>query len=149
LNSNSSFPARALLTSVNHLDQLDTYSAGLNPIYLPEVRGGGESGRLPVIVHLHGGGFCISHPSWLMYHHFYSRVACTMPAAVVSVELPLAPKRRLPAHIDTGVAALCRLRSIALSEDAEALDDPVSGDQAPPRDGRRVQGVPRRGQLRR
>ncbi|CAN6337612.1 unnamed protein product [Urochloa humidicola] len=88
-------------------------------VYLPEqaARGGEGRRRLPVVVHLHGGGFCISHPSWLMYHHFYSRLACAVPAAVVSVELPLAPERRLPAHIDAGVAALRRLRSIALSSE--------------------------------
>jgi acetyl esterase/lipase len=96
-------------------------------IYLPEpevvVDGDRKGGRLPVIVHFHGGGFCFSHQSWVMYHHFYSRLACAVPAVVVSVELPLAPERRLPAHIDTGVAALRRLRSIiALSEDG-ALDD--------------------------
>ncbi|RLN30173.1 putative carboxylesterase 17 [Panicum miliaceum] len=84
-------------------------------VYLPEVAEG--SARLPVILQLHGGGFCISHPSWLMYHHFYARLACAVPAVVVAVELPLAPEQRLPAHIDTGVAALRRLRSIALSED--------------------------------
>ncbi|PAN19544.1 hypothetical protein PAHAL_3G281400 [Panicum hallii] len=95
-------------------------------VYLPEVAGGEGVGRLPVIVHLHGGGFCVSHPSWLMYHHFYSRLACAVPAAVVSVELPLAPERRLPAHVDTGVAALRRLRSIALAEDGGALDDPAA-----------------------
>ncbi|KAJ1262882.1 hypothetical protein BS78_09G143000 [Paspalum vaginatum] len=94
-------------------------------VYLPETNGG-EGGRLPVIVHLHGGGFCVSHPSWLMYHHFYSRLACAVPAVVVSVELPLAPERRLPAHIDTGVAALRRLRSIALSSEDGALDDPAA-----------------------
>ncbi|KAG8068726.1 hypothetical protein GUJ93_ZPchr0005g14238 [Zizania palustris] len=60
-----------------------------------------------------------------MYHHFYARLACALPAVVVAVELPLAPERRLPAHIDTGVDALRRLRSIALS-DAGALDDPAA-----------------------
>lgn len=90
-------------------------------VYLPEA----SEGRLPVIVQLHGGGFCISHPSWLMYHHFYARLACAVPAVVVAVELPLAPERRLPAHIDAGVAALRRLRSIAVSEDA-ALDHPAA-----------------------
>ncbi|CAL4908198.1 unnamed protein product [Urochloa decumbens] len=93
-------------------------------VYLPEVANGGE--RLPVVVHLHGGGFCISHPSWLMYHHFYSRLACAVPAAVVSVELPLAPERRLPAHIDTAVAALRRLRSIALSSSEDGVNDPAA-----------------------
>lgn len=92
-------------------------------VYLPEVAEGGR--RLPVVVQLHGGGFCISHPSWLMYHHFYARLACALPAVVVAVELPLAPERRMPAQIDTGVAALGRLRSISLSE-AGALDDPAA-----------------------
>ncbi|XP_066367852.1 carboxylesterase 15-like [Miscanthus floridulus] len=94
-------------------------------VYLPEAKAEGGA-RLPVILQLHGGGFCITHPSWLMYHHFYARLACAVPAVVVAVELPLAPERRLPAHIDTGVAALRRLRSIALSEDVSALDDPAA-----------------------
>ena len=96
-------------------------------VYLPEVAGQGVT-RLPVILQLHGGVFCISHPSWLMYHHFYARLACAVPAVVVAVELPLAPERRLPAHIDTGVAALRRLRSITLSSEdgGGALDDPAA-----------------------
>ncbi|TVU19356.1 hypothetical protein EJB05_35500, partial [Eragrostis curvula] len=90
-------------------------------VYLPEARGEGGA-RLPVIVQLHGGGFCISHPSWLMYHHFYARLACAVPAVVVAVELPLAPERRMPAHIDAGVAALRRLRDIALSAEDVVVD---------------------------
>jgi acetyl esterase/lipase len=93
-------------------------------VYLPEAR---SEGCLPVIVHLHGGGFCISHPSWLMYHHFYARLACAVPAVVVSVELPLAPERRLPAHIDTGVSSLRRLRGIIAQSEGGALDnDPAT-----------------------
>ncbi|KAJ1262883.1 hypothetical protein BS78_09G143100 [Paspalum vaginatum] len=93
-------------------------------VYLPEAR----AGRLPVVLQLHGGGFCISRPSWLMYHHFYARLACAVPAVVVAVELPLAPERRLPAHIDAGVAALRRIRAIALSseDDSALLDDPAA-----------------------
>uniref|UniRef100_A0A0E0L3K0 Alpha/beta hydrolase fold-3 domain-containing protein n=1 Tax=Oryza punctata TaxID=4537 RepID=A0A0E0L3K0_ORYPU len=72
--------------------------------------------RLPVVMQL--------HPSWLMYHHFCVRLACALPVVVVAVELPLAPERRLPAHIDTSVDVLRQLRSIALS-DAGALGDPT------------------------
>jgi acetyl esterase/lipase len=95
-------------------------------VYLPDQARGACARRLPVIVQLHGGGFCISHPSWLMYHHFYARLAFAVPAVVVAVELPLAPERRLPAHIDAGVAALRRLRATALSEYDGALDDPAA-----------------------
>jgi acetyl esterase/lipase len=96
-------------------------------VYLPERKAEGGA-RLPVVLHLHGGGFCISHPSWLMYHHFYARLARAVPAAVVAVELPLAPERRLPAHVHAGVAALRRLRSIALSASESESEDGALDD---------------------
>ncbi|KAJ0978940.1 hypothetical protein J5N97_014414 [Dioscorea zingiberensis] len=77
--------------------------------------------RLPVLLHLHGGGFCISRYTWYMYHHFYSRLAGTLPAAIISVELPLAPEHRLPAAIHASFAALLRLRSLATSSDHSLL----------------------------
>ncbi|KAM0916299.1 hypothetical protein ACQ4PT_010362 [Festuca glaucescens] len=93
-------------------------------VYLPEIKDP-AGGRLPVIVQLHGGGFCISHPSWLMYHHFYARLACAVPAVVVTAQLPLAPEHRLPAQMDAGVDVLRRLRSIVTS-DAGTLEDPAA-----------------------
>ncbi|RLN31078.1 hypothetical protein C2845_PM05G24620 [Panicum miliaceum] len=61
-----------------------------------------------------------------MYHHFYSRLACSVPAAIISIDLLLAPERRWPTHVDTGIAALRRLRSIGLTENDGALDDPTA-----------------------
>lgn len=82
-------------------------------VYLPTARNTPSEDRprggLPVLLHLQGGGFCISHPSWLMYHQFYARLARSVPAAVVSVALPLAPERRLPAALDAAAAALRHL----------------------------------------
>ena len=80
---------------------------------------------LPVFFYYHGGGFCISHPSWVLYHHFYARMACALPAVVVTAELPLAPEHRMPAQLDTGVDVLRRLRSIAMSDEG-SLDDPAA-----------------------
>jgi acetyl esterase/lipase len=93
-------------------------------VYLPDIKEP-AAGRLPVIVQLHGGGFCISHPSWVMYHHFYARLACALPAVVVTAQLPLAPEQRLPAQMDAGVDVLRRLRSIVTS-DAGTLEDPAA-----------------------
>jgi acetyl esterase/lipase len=88
-------------------------------LYLPE----SDTGKkMPIILHFQGGGFCISHHSWLMYHQFYARVARDVHAAVVSVELPLAPEHRLPAAIEKSFAALLHLRSIIRSP----ADDPAS-----------------------
>lgn len=80
-------------------------------VYLPEIK----NRQLPIIVHFHGGGFCISHATWFMKHQFYSRLARTLPAIVVSPFLPLAPEHRLPAAINTSYAALLWLRSLARS----------------------------------
>ncbi|XP_064964643.1 probable carboxylesterase 17 [Musa acuminata AAA Group] len=82
-------------------------------LYLPE----SSSKPLPILLHFHGGGFCISHFSWFMYHQFYSRLAAAVPAAVVSVELPLAPEHRMPSAADAGFAALFRLRRLARGRD--------------------------------
>ncbi|XP_078175314.1 putative carboxylesterase 17 [Carex rostrata] len=81
-------------------------------LYLPD---SDAAKKLPILLHFQGGGFCITHHSWLLYHQFYARVARDVQVAVVSVELPLAPEHRLPAAIDTCFAALLRLRTIARS----------------------------------
>lgn len=89
-------------------------------VYLPEI----ENRQLPVIVHLHGGGFCISHATWFMYHHFYSRLARTLPAIVISPFLPLAPEHPLPAAIDASYAALLWLRTLARGVDINVTSPP-------------------------
>lgn len=72
-----------------------------------------NSDKLPLIVHFHGGGFCISQADWYMYYYIYSRLARSAPAIVVSVYLRLAPEHRLPAAIDDGFSALMWLRALA------------------------------------
>lgn len=79
-------------------------------VYLPE---GDHSSNLPILLHFHGGGFCISHATWLMYHQFYTRLAAAIPAIVVSPFLPLAPEHRLPAAIDACYNALLWLRTLS------------------------------------
>ncbi|XP_039128285.1 probable carboxylesterase 15 [Dioscorea cayenensis subsp. rotundata] len=76
---------------------------------------------LPILLHFHGGGFCISHNSWYMYHQFYSRLAGAIPAAIFSVELSLAPEHRLPAQIYDSFSALLRLRLISKNQNSDPL----------------------------
>ncbi|KAF9617257.1 hypothetical protein IFM89_035201 [Coptis chinensis] len=81
-------------------------------IYLPEIISN-EKAKLPVILHFHGGGFCISQADWYMYYAFYTRLARKALSIVVSVRLRLAPEHRLPAACDDGYNALLWLRSLA------------------------------------
>ncbi|XP_055806014.1 probable carboxylesterase 6 [Solanum dulcamara] len=94
-------------------------------IYLPE-RKESSVDKLPVILHFHGGGFCISQADWFMYYAVYTRLARVANAVIVSVFLPLAPEHRLPAACDAGFAALLWLRDLS----REQGDEPWLNDYA-------------------
>ncbi|KAK1324513.1 putative carboxylesterase 6 [Acorus calamus] len=87
---------------------LDASSDVLLRIYIPETSGGE---KIPVLLHFQGGGFCISRPTWFMYHAFYSRLVKSVPAVCVSVQTRLAPENRLPAAVHDCLSALTWLRS--------------------------------------
>ncbi|KAK6140495.1 hypothetical protein DH2020_025776 [Rehmannia glutinosa] len=89
-------------------------------IYLPEKQEkNDESEKLPILLHFHGGGFCISEADWYMYYTVYTRLARAARAMVVSVNLRRAPEHRLPAACDDGLAALLWLRSVAIKQSHE------------------------------
>ncbi|KAK9153215.1 hypothetical protein Sjap_000695 [Stephania japonica] len=87
-------------------------------VYEPERKTNELESKLPIVLHFHGGGFCISQYDWAMYYHVYTRFACTTRAIVVSVKLRLAPEHRLPAAIDDAFSALLWLRSLARGLDS-------------------------------
>ncbi|KAK8516940.1 hypothetical protein V6N13_092235 [Hibiscus sabdariffa] len=89
-------------------------------IYFPEENQDPTSEtKLPIILHFHGGGFCISQPDWFMYYHVYTRLVKSVRAIVVSVYLRRAPENKLPAACDDGYAALLWLKSLAKGESNE------------------------------
>ncbi|XP_065868485.1 carboxylesterase 15-like [Euphorbia lathyris] len=88
-------------------------------IYLPEMHPENHH-KLPVILHFHGGGFCISQADWFMYYHIYTRLAKSAKAIVVSVFLRLAPEHRLPAASDDGYSSLLWLHSLAKGDSHES-----------------------------
>ncbi|KAK7317384.1 hypothetical protein RJT34_01555 [Clitoria ternatea] len=81
-------------------------------LYMPE-KISEDKEKLPIFLHFQGGGFCISEPDWFMYYQFYSRLARSTRAIVVSPLLRRAPEYRLPAAIDDGFSTLLWLQSIA------------------------------------
>lgn len=87
-------------------------------IYLPE-KIPGDPAKFPVVLHFHGGGFCISQPDWFMYYDMYTKLAKSARAIHVSVYLRLAPENRLPAACDDGYEALLWLSSLARAESHE------------------------------
>ncbi|KAB1223170.1 putative carboxylesterase 17 [Morella rubra] len=87
-------------------------------VYLPEKKLE-ENDKLPILLHFHGGGFCISEADWYMYYHIYTRLARSAGVICVSVYLRRAPEHRLPAAVDDGYSALLWLRSLAQGESYE------------------------------
>ncbi|KAF8028141.1 hypothetical protein BT93_E0910 [Corymbia citriodora subsp. variegata] len=88
-------------------------------IYFPEDVPQADSAKLPVFLHFHGGGFCISQADWFMYHNAYTKLAASARAICVSPYLRLAPEHRLPAALEDGYAALEWLSSVARGESRE------------------------------
>lgn len=79
------------------------------------VDGGAENKKLPVVLYLHGGGFCIGsfeHPS---FHEVSLRIAHDLPAVVLSADYRLAPEHRLPAAQHDAETVLSWLSGLAVS----------------------------------
>ncbi|CAL0328799.1 unnamed protein product [Lupinus luteus] len=87
-------------------------------LYLPEIKSD-EKEVLPIVLHFHGGGFCISEADWFMYYQFYTRFTRSARVICVSPFLRHAPENRLPAGIDDGFSALLWLRSVATGDAEE------------------------------
>ena len=77
-------------------------------------RGLSSSGKLPVLVFFHGGGFCIGD---LDTHDYVCRyIANRAGCAVISVNYRLAPEHKFPAAVDDCVAAVTRAARIVIAE---------------------------------
>ncbi|KAK7284743.1 hypothetical protein RJT34_19496 [Clitoria ternatea] len=71
---------------------------------------------LPVLLFLHGGGFCFGSRTWPHIHNCCTRLASGLQALVVSPDYRLAPEHRLPAAVDDAVEAVRWLQRQGLSE---------------------------------
>ncbi|XP_004294837.1 PREDICTED: 2-hydroxyisoflavanone dehydratase-like [Fragaria vesca subsp. vesca] len=65
-----------------------------------------QTKKLPVLLYLHGGGFCFESPCSATYHNYVSTLAASANVIAVSVEYGLFPTRPIPACYDDSWAAL-------------------------------------------
>ncbi|KAK7396804.1 hypothetical protein VNO78_17963 [Psophocarpus tetragonolobus] len=71
--------------------------------------------NLPIVIFLHGGGFCFGSRTWPHIHNCCMRLASALQAAVVSPDYRLAPEHRLPAAVDDALEALSWLHTHRLT----------------------------------
>ncbi|CAI0626394.1 unnamed protein product [Linum tenue] len=72
-------------------------------IFLPKVPAGK---KLPILLHYHGGGFCIGSPFATPFKIFLSTLATQSGVIAISVDYRLAPEHKLPTAYDDCWAGL-------------------------------------------
>lgn len=73
-------------------------------LYLPPAAAGGV--KLPILVYIHGGAFCIESAASPIYHRHLNELSSLTPLIAVSVDYRLAPEHRLPIAYDDSWTAL-------------------------------------------
>uniref|UniRef100_A0A803NKL2 Alpha/beta hydrolase fold-3 domain-containing protein n=1 Tax=Cannabis sativa TaxID=3483 RepID=A0A803NKL2_CANSA len=72
-------------------------------IFLPKSLQPGR--KLPVLLYIHGGAFCMESPFSTTFHNFVSTVVSAADVVAVSVDDGLFPDRPIPACYDDSWAA--------------------------------------------
>lgn len=105
-------------------------------IFMPRITG--PTRKLPLLLYIHGGGFCMGSPFSPMYHNLVSTVVAEANVIAVSVDYGLFPARPLPACYEDSWAAIQWIASHAggtgpepwLNEHADLQRIFVAGDSA-------------------
>ncbi|KAJ7971366.1 putative Alpha/beta-Hydrolases superfamily protein [Quillaja saponaria] len=79
--------------------------------------------KLPIIIFIHGGGFCVGSRVWPHIHNSCVRLASELQAVVAAPDYRLAPEHRLPAAMEDAVETLRWLQRQALLSGVDEGDD--------------------------
>ncbi|KAG5063011.1 hypothetical protein AAZX31_02G127800 [Glycine max] len=66
-------------------------------LYLPPAAASSATKKLPLLIYIHGGAFCVCTPYNPAYHHHLNAVSAAANVVVASVHYRLAPEHPLPA----------------------------------------------------
>jgi len=93
-------------TRIQSKDVVISPETGLSArIFIPKINGSDHQ-KLPLLVHYHGGGFCVGSPFDTVSHKFLTSLISQANIIVVSVDYRLAPEHPLPIAYDDSWAAL-------------------------------------------
>lgn len=92
-------------TGIQSKDVVISPEAGVSArIFIPKINGPDQ--KLPLIVHYHGGGFCVGSPFDTISERFLTSLVSQANVIVVSVDYRLAPEHPLPIAYEDSWAAL-------------------------------------------
>ncbi|KAH7865956.1 hypothetical protein Vadar_013585 [Vaccinium darrowii] len=93
-------------TGVESKDVLISPETGVKArIFLPKINGPDPIKKLPLVVHYHGGGFCLASALSATNAKFLTRLVSEANVVAVSVEYRLAPEHPLPIAFDDSWSA--------------------------------------------
>ncbi|KAJ9563626.1 hypothetical protein OSB04_008786 [Centaurea solstitialis] len=120
------------------VEGVKSYDVSIDPdrelwfrVFVPAVS---TSGKLPLVLYYHGGGFSFNSPDSGPYDGLCRRFARMIPAVVVSASYRLTPENKYPSQYDDGIDGLKFLdderNRKSLPENADLQRCFVSGDSA-------------------
>ncbi|KAM3742931.1 hypothetical protein ACB098_07G105600 [Castanea mollissima] len=91
-------------TGVQSKDVVVSPDSGVSArVFVPKIDGPDQ--KFPLVVHYHGGGFCLGSPFMKVFHNFLVSLASEANVVIISVDYRLAPEHALPiAHEDSWAA---------------------------------------------
>ncbi|MED6107088.1 hypothetical protein PIB30_010809 [Stylosanthes scabra] len=103
-----SLPPHSVVSSKDiTLDSQNNITARL---FLPE-RQGSRSHKLPILLYIHGGAFCVNSPFNAAYHNYLTALVSQANVVAISIKYRLAPEHPLPATYEDSWVALQWLAS--------------------------------------
>ncbi|KAK9683220.1 hypothetical protein RND81_10G124300 [Saponaria officinalis] len=77
------------------------------------------SGKLPLLIYFHGGGFCVGSAAWSCYHDFLANLASKAGCVIMSVNYRLSPETRLPGAYEDGFNTVMWVKQQTASRSSE------------------------------
>ncbi|KAK4429034.1 putative carboxylesterase 5 [Sesamum alatum] len=88
-------------------------------IYFPKLSNNTQ--KLPIVVYIHGGAFCLFSPSSVLFHNYLNALVAESQVVAVSVHYRRAPEHPLPVAYDDSWAAVQWVASHRTGDGPEAL----------------------------
>ncbi|MED6206952.1 hypothetical protein PIB30_031395 [Stylosanthes scabra] len=104
-----SLPPHSVVSSKDiTLDSENNITARL---FLPPERQGSRGHKLPILLYIHGGAFCVNSPFNAAYHNYLTALVSQANVVAISIKYRLAPEHPLPAAYEDSWVALQWLAS--------------------------------------
>ncbi|KAK4390583.1 putative carboxylesterase 13 [Sesamum angolense] len=90
-------------------------------IFLPKLSKSSNTQKLPLLIYIHGGAFCLFSPDSALFHNYLNVLVAESQVAAVSVHYRRAPEHPLPVAYDDSWAAVQWVASHRSGDGPEAL----------------------------